>query len=124
MTQAIVSLPSPRPDLLIFEVRDKIHRDDIEGMAAQVDAAFEAQEVIDMLILMTDFEGATVGALVDPNSMAVQMKSVRHVRRYAVVGAPAWARAMVEVSDHLVPVEAKTFDLAEADQARAWVNAA
>ncbi len=51
-----------------------------------------------------------------PRSIAApgaQLRSVRHVRKYAVVGAPAWARGMIEFSDFLSPVEAKTFDLAD-----------
>ena len=38
--------------------------------------------------------------------------------------APAWARAMIEFSDFLLPVDAKTFDLEEEGAPWAWIEAA
>jgi hypothetical protein len=55
-------------------------------------------------------------------ALGVQARSIRHVRKYGVVGAPGWARAMIELSDHLSPVDAKTFDLAEEAQAWSWIE--
>jgi hypothetical protein len=55
--------------------------------------------------------------------MGAQARSIRHVHKYGVVGAPAWARAMIEFSDFLSPVDAKTFDLAEEAEAWAWIGA-
>ncbi len=121
---AITRLDSGRPDLLAFDIHAKIAKPDIEWMAAQVDQAFEAQERIDMLLIMTHYDGADLGAVFDGYAMEVQGRSLKHVRRYAVAGAPAWARVMIELFDPLSPVEAKTFDLEDKDAAWAWVNAA
>jgi hypothetical protein len=121
-TAAIRRLPQPRPTLLAFQIAGKIAKADIEGMARQVDEAFDAHDRIDMMLIMTDFEGMDAGAVFDRDALAAQVRSVRHVRKYAVVGAPAWARAMIEFSDFLSPVEAKTFDLAEEAVAWAWIN--
>lgn len=122
MTSAIQRRASPRPSLLVFEIKAKIAKPDIEAMAEQVDQAFDANDTIDMLLIFTDFEGADAGAVFDREALGVQLRSVRHVRKYGVVGAPAWARAMIEVSDFLSPVDAKTFDLADEAKAWAWVE--
>jgi hypothetical protein len=108
--------------LLVFDIAGKIDKADIETMAHEVDAAFDAFEKIDMLLIIADFEGLEPGAVFDRDALGAQVRSVRHVRKYGVVGAPAWTRAMIEVSDFLSPVDAKTFDLAEEAEAWAWID--
>jgi hypothetical protein len=114
---------SPRPTLLAFEIVGKISKGDIEDMARQIDQAFDIHDRIDILLIMSDFEGMDAGAVFDREALGAQIRSVRHVRKYGVVGAPAWARAMIEFSDFLSPVEAKTFDLAEEPEAWTWIEA-
>ncbi len=114
---------SPRPTLLAFEIADKISKVDIEDMARQIEEAFDAHDRVDILLIMSDFEGLDAGAVFDGEALGAQVRSIRHVRKYGVVGAPAWARAMIEFSDFLSPVEAKTFDLAEEAEAWAWIEA-
>lgn len=113
---------TPRPTLLAFDIVGKIDRVAIEAMAHRIDAAFAAYDRIDILLIMLDFEGMETAAAFDPEALSAQARSLRHVRKYGVVGAPAWARAMIEVFDFLSPVEAKTFDLAEEADAWAWVE--
>lgn len=123
MSSAIQRRTSPRPTLLVFEISAKIAKPDIEQMAEAVDQAFDAHGQIDMLLIFSDFEGMDLDAAFDREALAAQVRSVKHVRKYAVVGAPGWARAMIEVSDVLSPVDAKTFDLADEQQAWDWVEA-
>ncbi len=123
MTSAIQRRPSPRPTLLVFDIAGKIAKTDIEHMAKEIDTAFDAYDRIDILLILADFEGMEAGAVFDRDALGAQMRSVRHVRKYGVVGAPAWARAMIEVSDVLSPVDAKTFDLAREAEAWAWIEA-
>jgi hypothetical protein len=114
---------APRPDLLSFEVLGHVPAEDMAWMARQVDDAFAVMQRVDMLIVMRGFEGADAGALVDPAVVKVQLRSLGKVRRYAVVGAPAWARTMIEAFDHVIPVDARTFDPAEEIAAREWLEA-
>jgi hypothetical protein len=119
---SIKLLPSDRVDLRVFEVVAKITEADIEWMAAQVNAAFDAQKRIDMLIIMRNYEGAELGAIFDAEAFKAQLRSARHVRRYAVVGAPAWASTMINLFSPLTPVEEKTFTLDQEREARAWID--
>ncbi|MET0314440.1 MAG: STAS/SEC14 domain-containing protein, partial [Hansschlegelia sp.] len=119
---SIARRDSPRPDLLAFEVRDKISKPDIEWMASIADEAMNARDEIDMLIVMSNYEGADVGAIFDAHATGVQARSVAHIRKYAVVGAPLFARAMIAVSGAITPVETKTFDLADEKDAWAWLD--
>lgn len=121
---SIAALPAMRPDLLAFEIRSKIEKEDIEWMARRVEEGFERFDTIDMMIVIPHYEGAELGAVFDAEALKAQMRSARHVRRYAVVGAPAWAEAMINLLSPLSPVEAKTFAAGEADAARRWVDEA
>lgn len=121
--RSIIRRDSSRDDLLIFDIRAKIAEPDIEWMAAQADAAFDRFGEVDMLIVMSNYDGAELGAIFDGDALGVQARAARHVRRYAVVGAPAWAKAMINLFAP-PPVEEKTFDLAEEAAARAWVDGA
>jgi hypothetical protein len=113
---------SPRADLLVFEVRGRITKPDIEWMARLVDEAFDRLGEVDMLILMRDYQGVDAGAALDLEALGVQARALRHVRRYGVVGAPAWARLMIEVVDPITPVDARTFDVAYEADAWAWIG--
>lgn len=120
--RAITRLANTRSDLFAFEVRGRIEKDDITEMARTLDAAFTRHDKVDILILMKDWEGIAPGAVFDPKALATQARANTHVRRYAVVGAPAWASMMINLFSPLTPVEEKTFDLAEEREAWAWVE--
>lgn len=121
-SSSIRRLPATRPALLAFEVTDKITSTDVEWMADQVQRAFDTLDEVDILILMTDYEGIEFGAAFDLKSFKVQARANRHVRRYAVVGAPTWVETMIEMFSLFTPVDTKTFDLDEADHAWTWVG--
>lgn len=116
-------MESHRPSLLVFEIRAKITKVDMVWMAQRVDAAFDAQEKIDLLLIMTNFDGAELGAVFDGDAAGGMMQSLKLVRRYGVVGAPGWARGMIELFKWTTPVDEKTFSLEELAEARHWIDA-
>jgi hypothetical protein len=118
---AIALVPSPRPDLLHFEVRGRIARPDMAAMARYLGAVFDTREWVDILITMPGYDGVDLGAMFDREAFAAQLRSNRHVRRYAVVGPPDWAGAMIRALDPLTPVDARVFAEGEEAQARAWL---
>ncbi|MFK5600644.1 STAS/SEC14 domain-containing protein [Methylobacterium sp. HMF5984] len=115
---SVVQRTSPRPDLIAFEIRHKVTKDDIEWMSSVTDRAMKEHDKIDMLIIMSNYEGSELGASFDGYANSVKARSVAHINRYVVVGAPTLAKAMINLSGLLLPVEAKTFDLEE--EAAAW----
>ncbi|TXN39600.1 STAS/SEC14 domain-containing protein [Methylobacterium sp. WL30] len=54
---SVIQREAPRPDLLAFEIKDKITKPDIEWMSSVTDAAMQAHGKIDMLIIMSNYEG-------------------------------------------------------------------
>ncbi|KMO29974.1 hypothetical protein VQ02_28590 [Methylobacterium variabile] len=115
---SVIRRDAPRPDLIAFEIKDRITKPDIEWMSSITDAAMTAHGKIDMLLIMSNYEGSDLGARFDGYASGVMARSVAHIRKYVVVGAPMVARAMITLSGAVLPVETKTFDLS--DEAAAW----
>lgn len=114
----IIQRDTPRTDLLAFEVKDKITQPDMEWMSSVSDTAMKTHEKIDMLIIMSNYDGADSDAKHDNYSNDVKARSVDYIRKYVVVGAPLFARAMIALNGLIKPVETKTFALS--DEADAW----
>ena len=115
---SIIQRESPRADLLAFEIRDRITEADIEWMSSIADRTMETIDRFDMLLVMSNYEGSDLAARFDGYASTVMARSLAHIRRYVVVGAPLLARAMIKLSGTVTPVETKTFDLSE--EAAAW----
>ncbi|MDO9427110.1 MAG: STAS/SEC14 domain-containing protein [Methylobacterium sp.] len=118
---SVIRRDSPRPDLLAFEIKDKISKADIEWMSSLTDEAMQSLDKIDMLIIMSNYEGSDLGATFDGYAASVKARSVAHIRRYVVVGAPTFAKTMINLSGFVMPVETKTFDLEDEAAAWAWL---
>lgn len=121
-TSSITRIATERTDLFAFAVTGRIHADDIEAMARLLQDAFTRLGEVDILIVMRHWDGIDAGAAFDWQALKAQARAGFHVRRYAVVGAPAWAAAMINLLSPLTPVEEKTFELAEEAHAWAWVG--
>jgi hypothetical protein len=119
---SIRQIPTRRETLFAFEVNGRIHEADIRAMAHTLKSAFDDLGEVDILIIMTGWEGIDVSAVFDSESLSAQAKANRHVRKYAVVGAPRWAEAMINLFSPMTPVEEKTFELSEVEEAWAWVG--
>jgi hypothetical protein len=121
LNSSITRIQTERPTLQAFQVSSKITKADIEWMADELKTAFAAQGEVDMLILIKQWDGIEIGAVFDAKSISAQAEANSHVRRYAVVGAPTWAKAMINLFSPLTPIEEKTFELSEVDKAWAWI---
>ena len=91
-------------------------------MAGELKAAFAAQGTVDILILIEHWDGIEIGAVFDAKSVSAQAQANSHVRKYGVVGAPAWASAMINIFSPLTPIDEKTFEWSEVEEAWDWVR--
>jgi len=120
-TGAIRIAASRRPDLLAFDIGAHLQQPDVEWMAREVETAFAREGVIDMLIVMKPWRGMDPAAAVDRAMLRSMARSLRHVRRYAVAGAPGWAQALIALGRPLTPVTERVFD--DEAEARHWIDA-
>ena len=119
---SITRIQTGSPKLQAFRVNRKVSKIDIEWMAGELKSAFVTQGKVDMLILIEHWDGIEIGAVFDAKSMSAQAEANRHVGKYAVVGAPVWAAAMINLFSPLTPIEEKTFELNDVDKAWVWVS--
>ncbi len=123
MTQrAITRIPTSRGDLFAFEIDGRIHKPDIEWMAHTLQSAFDTIGQLDIIIVMVRWDGIDLGAVFNSDALVAQARANKHVRKYAVVGAPAVAEAMINLFSPFTPVEEKTFDIAHQQQAWSWIG--
>lgn len=105
-----------RSDLYAFRISGTVTAGEMEAMAGTMNAAFGRQDEIDMLLVFDGYEGTECGAGLGIENLKSRMRSLAHVRRYVVAGAPQGAAAMVEAMGKVIPVEAESV----ATEAEAW----
>jgi hypothetical protein len=76
-----------------------------------------------MLLEMTKFTGSDWDSMLDGDVIKSRFRSLQHVARYAVVGAPDRAAKMIGLMDKVISVEARAFDTHEITQAWDFVGA-
>jgi hypothetical protein len=116
-------VPTTDSSVLAFEFSGRVESEDIETMANEVDDAYDRHDSISLILLFHDWQGAEVSATFDPDVVATQFKALSNVDRYAVVGAPDAAQSMIDVMDHVIPVDAETFEADEEEAAWSFIGA-
>lgn len=116
-------LPTTRDALYAFEIDGKVTAAGMEAMADQMNAAFDAHDRVDMLLIFRTFDGTEIGAGFDWASIRSRVRSLAKVDKYVTVGAPEEAATMIEVLGKLVPLETRAFPISELDAAWDFVGA-
>lgn len=123
MTKSIQRIPSDNPAVYAFRISGEAESQDMEAMASTMNIAFERDEKVNMLIIFAPYDGAEPGGAFDGEVIKSQFKAFGSVDKYAVVGAPDYAKTMINAFGSLSPVEAETFDSAEEVEAWTFVGA-
>lgn len=110
--------------LIAYEVNGRITAEDVEKVLAPMKAHMTGDDKVDLLVRFKDWEGFDPAIIANRSLLGTKMAAIAHLRRYAVVGAPGWMKAMVGGVSALMPFEMKMFDLDEDDAAWTWVRAA
>lgn len=120
---AITQLQVDNPSVFAFLIRSQVSEEDMKAMAATMNAAFDTHDSVSMLLIFAVYDGSETGAGLNAETLRSQFRSLRHVEKYAVVGAPPAAAAMINVMGSLIPVDARTFDAADEPEAWRFVEA-
>ncbi len=123
LNETIVQIPTTSPDVYAFRIRGKVTAEDMHAMAETMNAVFDSGRTVSMLLHFDAFDGTEAGAMFDVENLKSRFRSLAHVDKYAVIGAPKIAAAMVDLMDKVIPVDARSFDQAEATDAWAFVGA-
>jgi D-mannonate dehydratase len=121
--EPVTQIQTDNPSVFAFMIRGEVTSEDMEGMARIMNTAFDAHKSVSMLLIFDHFEGREVTAGWDTESMKAQFRSLSKVEKYAVVGAPSAASAMIAFMDKIIPVDARTFAAMEETEAWGFVGA-
>ncbi len=111
------------PTVYAFRISGEITGDDMEAMSHVMNTAFDNNETVSMLLLFDGYEGRETGAGLNWESIKAQFRSLANVEKYAVVGAPSGAAAMIDFMDKIIPVDARSFPASDESAAWAFVGA-
>ncbi len=115
----VVPLPTDHDHVYAFDVTGDLDAQGMEEMACVLNAAFDRHEnKINVLLRFRHFEASDAGVGINLAAMKAQIRSLIHMGRYAVVGAPETAENMIEFFNHVIPVNARTYS--SNDEQAAW----
>ena len=119
---AITEIANDDANVHAFRVSGHIDDDASEALAKHMNAVFDVSDKVNMLLDLTGFTGSDWDSMLDGDVITSRFRSLSHVTRYAVVGAPESAAKMITLMDKIIPVEAKAFDASEISQAWDFVG--
>jgi len=119
--EAVRPLETGDPGVHAWEIDGRITRADVARVSAPLAAAFERGETVNLLVRIKDYDGFDAAILTERALIALKLAALRHVDRYAIVGAKAWMERMASLMDPLIAPELRAFDPGDEDEAWSWV---
>jgi hypothetical protein len=116
-------IPTNRDDAFAFAIEGHLSNADIENLYGLLDAAYEQHDKIDLLLRLDGFEGLDWSATFKDSTFTMQSRSLKHIRRYAIVGAPAWISFSASLMKPFLSIEMRTFTAEEESEAWKWIGA-
>lgn len=119
---AVTMIDTGNPKLVGFEVEGVLTKEDVERVIQPLQHAFESEQQIDLLGRMKNYGGFDPSILISPSVISMKLSSLSHVRRYAVVGAPAWIKNVAGTIASALPIDIRFFDSEDEPEAWAWLK--
>ncbi|MBU0514083.1 MAG: STAS/SEC14 domain-containing protein [Proteobacteria bacterium] len=115
-------MPESAGDALGFRAVGKLTDEDYKQVfIPRLDEALAAHGKLKVMLVLDDgFEGWDLHAMWDDARWGMKHKD--DMSKVAVVGGAKWMEWASKVGGHLIKGEVKTFDLAQLDEAWAWVK--
>lgn len=119
---SVTRIPTSRPDLLAFNIHDKIRGGDATAVFGFLNAAYDAFGKIDLLVAIDDYEGFELGMIFDAKTWKTKTASLSHINRYAIVGGPSFLTSTAQFMGAFMPVDIKVFAKGEMNDALKWLD--
>jgi hypothetical protein len=116
-------IETDRHDVCGFKVCGYITVADIENLYGLLEGAYAAHGRINVIVIIEDYEGFEWNAVWREQTILRKTKAARRIRKYAVVGGPAWVRNAMRFFRPFLSIEMKHFTIGEAEAAWEWVGA-
>lgn len=110
--------------VIAWEFDGRVSREDVARVFGPLEKATEGGRKVNLLVRFKSYEGFDLSLLTDGDFLGRKVDAVRHIARYAVVGAPPWMGGMLGMVAPMMPFEIRQFTLDEEAEARQWVGMA
>ena len=107
--------------VLELRVQGKLEREDYATFVPEIERLIERHGKLRMLVDMHDFHGWSAGALWE--DIKFDARHFNHIERLAIVGEEKWQKGMAAFCKPFTTATVRYFDRADADVARAWIEA-
>jgi len=107
--------------VLELRVQGKLEREDYATFVPEIERLIERHGKLRILFVMEDFHGWTAGALWE--DIKFDARHFNHIERLAIVGEEKWQKGMAAFCKPFTTATVRYFDRADADVARAWIEA-
>ena len=116
-------IPTNRDDVFAFAIEGHLDDASLENLYGLLDAAYETHEKIDLLIRLIGYEGFDWTAAFSESMSSMRAKSLKQLRRYAIVGGPLWIQASITLMQPFLSIELRAFEANEENEAWEWLDA-
>lgn len=120
---AVRRISTNRDDAYGFDLVGRIASYDIENMYGLLEATFSEHDKIDLLLRMTDCDGFDRGVFLKETTLALESRSLRHVRKCALVGGPAWIAGVASLLSPFLSMKVRHFSTGRDEAAWKWIDA-
>ena len=123
MPQAMRRLPCSHAHVVGFEIHGELREREVAEVATSVSDALAARAEVHLLLICRPGDEAEPERQADAAYLRKRWTQLSQVSRYAVVGAPEYARSMNTVLDAVIPVPPGRFTIDALQQAWTYVGA-
>lgn len=116
-------IPTDRDDVFAFTIEGHLDDASLENLYGLLDAAYETHEEIDLLIRLTGYEGFDWTSAFSESTLSMRSKSLKKLRRYAIIGGPLWVQASITLMQPFLSIELRAFDADDEGEAWEWLSA-
>ena len=119
---AIKRIKTDRPDLFEYEIDGHMTADEIADLYGELEKAYKDHDKIDLVVRLTNLDGWDWQAAWAETTWLGKTHALSHIRRYAVIGGPAWLPPMIRAFDPFLKIRMRHFKPDEEKIALQWIN--
>ena len=116
-------LQTTKDDVFAYSVNGRLREKDIKSAVEALRPYLEREGKFNVLARMADFSGFDLLAVLDDDLIKMKYKSAEKIEKYAIIGASAWMRNLLELASPLLSTKIRFFDTDEEQAAWEWVGA-
>lgn len=116
-------LSTTSENVFAYEVNGRLREKDVKAAVEVMKPFIEREGKFNVLVRMKNFGGFDLLSVFDDDLIKLKFKSMSKIERYAIIGASAWMRNLLELAAPLFSAKVKMFDASEEEAAWDWVGA-